>query len=177
MGKGFIDVLNEDLVSFIVDWRENNCLRPDRKADSIYRELLLKMRPDEKLVEKKQRSDLKEKLPQIVDKKSVQSMDGQWTAEYSVVENSIEKYSIEECKATLEKEKLTQKEYNELLQKYNKDLVDDVIQRIIEHPYVKLKNGVLRVENVLSQHQVIKKTVLIIACNETITMWNWKGNY
>ncbi|RDY30795.1 hypothetical protein [Lachnotalea glycerini] len=98
------------------------------------------MRPDEKLVEKKQRSDLKEKLPQIVDKKSVQSMDGQWTAEYSVVENSIEKYSIEECKATLEKEKLTQKEYNELLQKYNKDLVDDVIQRIIEHPYVNCLN-------------------------------------
>lgn len=55
--KGFIRVLNEDLVTFITDWLENNKLRPDKKVDSIYKELLLQMVPDTELLEAKPRAD------------------------------------------------------------------------------------------------------------------------
>jgi len=39
--KGFIRILNEDMVSHIVDWEESNHVRADRKTDSIYKHLLL----------------------------------------------------------------------------------------------------------------------------------------
>lgn len=57
--KGFVVVLNEDLVSYLVDWRENNKLRADRKIDSIYKELLLKVLPEVPLLESKTRADRK----------------------------------------------------------------------------------------------------------------------
>lgn len=38
--RGFVRVLNEDLITFIVDWTEQNRIRPDRKNDSIYKDLL-----------------------------------------------------------------------------------------------------------------------------------------
>lgn len=41
--KGFVRVLNEDLVSFITDWRQNNLIRPDRYHPSVYAELLVKI--------------------------------------------------------------------------------------------------------------------------------------
>lgn len=59
--KGFIQVLNEDMVTFICDWTEHNKIRSDRKTDSIYKDLLLKMLPETKLLESKQRADLKKK--------------------------------------------------------------------------------------------------------------------
>jgi hypothetical protein len=34
--KNFIKVLNEDLVTYILDWNEHNLIRADRKVDSIY---------------------------------------------------------------------------------------------------------------------------------------------
>ena len=57
VSKGFVRVLNEDLVSYITDWQENNSIRPDRKIDSIYKDLLLSIIPDAPLIEKKQRAD------------------------------------------------------------------------------------------------------------------------
>lgn len=38
--KGFVQILNRDLVSFITDWRENNWIRADRKRPSVYADLL-----------------------------------------------------------------------------------------------------------------------------------------
>lgn len=38
--KGFVRVLNEDLVSYITDWSKNNLIRSDRYRPSIYVELL-----------------------------------------------------------------------------------------------------------------------------------------
>ena len=43
VAKGFITVLNEDLVSYITDWRINNQLRKDRYHRSVYAELLVKL--------------------------------------------------------------------------------------------------------------------------------------
>lgn len=41
--RGFVTVLNEDLVSYITDWSVNNQLRKDRHKPSIYAELLVKI--------------------------------------------------------------------------------------------------------------------------------------
>ena len=80
VAKGYVVILNEYLVAYIVDWQEQNKIRPDRKQDSIYKGLLLQIIPDIKLREKTERSDTK--------KRSGQSMDGPWTAQYRVVEDS-----------------------------------------------------------------------------------------
>lgn len=60
--KGYIKVLNEDLVSYVTDWQEHNKIRADRKIDSMYKDLLLQIIPEIKLVERKQRADRKTKL-------------------------------------------------------------------------------------------------------------------
>lgn len=59
VAKNFLKVLNEDLVSYITDWSENNRIRPDRKIDSIYKGLLIQVLPDVELVEKRERADYK----------------------------------------------------------------------------------------------------------------------
>ena len=61
VAKDFIKVLNEDLVSYVTDWKEHNKIRADRKVDSIYKDLLLQVLPDVKLLEPKQRADSKKK--------------------------------------------------------------------------------------------------------------------
>lgn len=58
LAKGFIDILdNEDLIALIKDWHEHNLIRADRKIDSIYKNLLLKIKPDIELIEPKPRAD------------------------------------------------------------------------------------------------------------------------
>ena len=59
VAKGFCTVLNEDLVTYITDWRENNKLRADRKIDSIYKDLLIQMVPDADVQQARRRADLK----------------------------------------------------------------------------------------------------------------------
>lgn len=44
--KGFIVILNEDLVAYITDWTEHNKIRKDRKVDTIYKDLLVQIVPD-----------------------------------------------------------------------------------------------------------------------------------
>lgn len=41
--KGFVIILNEDLVSYICDWRQNNAIRSDRYKPSLYKELLVQV--------------------------------------------------------------------------------------------------------------------------------------
>ena len=82
IGRNFVKVLNEDMVAYLVDWADQNRIRKDRKQDSRYKELLLQVMPDLKLLEKVPRSDTKKK------DKSGPSTDGPWTAQYSAVEDS-----------------------------------------------------------------------------------------
>ena len=70
--KDFVQVLNEDLVAYITDWNENNKLRADRKVDSIYKDLLLQLNPQAKIIEPKPRADTKKLTGQVVD--------DQWTS-------------------------------------------------------------------------------------------------
>ena len=43
VAKGFVTVLNEDLVSLITDWNTNNFIRSDRYHPSIYKDLVLRL--------------------------------------------------------------------------------------------------------------------------------------
>lgn len=154
MSKGYVQVLNPDLVTYISDWLEHNKLRPDRKIDSIYKDLLLQILPDVQLLEKRDRADRKKKKASEVNQKDGdthgtsqgQTGDTHGTAQYSVVEDSIDKNSTGECRYQLGKEILTDTQYNNLLQAYPKKLLDEVINRIISHPYI----GCLNV-NTISQ--------------------------
>lgn len=60
--KGFIIILDsENLIVFIKHWRENNKIRADRKKNSIYINLLLKVMPEVNLLEPAQRADVKKR--------------------------------------------------------------------------------------------------------------------
>lgn len=80
--KGFVKVLNEDFVTHITDWNENNLIRADRKKDSVYQGLLLRVCPGVELLEARERAVKKESVPtngQPMDVQrttSGQSMDG-----------------------------------------------------------------------------------------------------
>ncbi len=97
VSKGFVQVLNEDLVAYITDWNENNKLRADRKVDSIYKHLLLQMNPDVQLIQAKPRADTK--------KLTGQPMDNQWTSNgpHSIGEYSIGQESVIEVNKVEEK--------------------------------------------------------------------------
>lgn len=41
--KGFVRVLNEDLVTYISDWNRNNLIKKDRYHPSVYHELLVQL--------------------------------------------------------------------------------------------------------------------------------------
>lgn len=58
--RGFVKILNEDLITYIVDWTEQNKIRPDRKNDSIYKDLLDELGVE--TLEKRPR-----KKPEVVD--------------------------------------------------------------------------------------------------------------
>lgn len=65
--RGFIRVLNEDLVTYIADWGEHNVIRADRKVDSIYKHLLLQIVPNAELVNPKPRSDVENNSRRVFD--------------------------------------------------------------------------------------------------------------
>lgn len=52
--RGFITVLNDDLVSYIADWNTNNQLRKDRYHPSIYAGLLVKLEDGNQLATTRQ---------------------------------------------------------------------------------------------------------------------------
>ena len=100
--KGFVKVLNEDLVTFITDWRENNKIRSDRKIDSIYKDLLLRIMPEIKLIEPTNRAD---RPPRVIEASPGQPNDAFGTSpgqpwdgigKGSVVEDSLDQVNLGE---------------------------------------------------------------------------------
>ena len=63
MDKVFVYLLNDDLVAYVNNWTEHNKVRLERKIDSLYKDLLLKVVPDVDYRENKK------KLPKQVGKK------------------------------------------------------------------------------------------------------------
>ena len=43
ISKGFVSLLNDELVAYITDWNKNNQIRKDRYQPSIYQNLLVKL--------------------------------------------------------------------------------------------------------------------------------------
>lgn len=78
--KGLITVLNADLVTYINDWKENNRIRPDRKVDSIYRDLLVRMLPDIEIQQAKARADTGKKTGIKKIENDGRPVDNQWTS-------------------------------------------------------------------------------------------------
>lgn len=97
--KWFVKILNDDLVTYILDWNEHNSLRADRKVDSIYQWLLIQIIPEVELVKAKERSDVKKrkslKSLWLANNSSGQTMDGPLV---DLVEDSIGKDSIVDYK-------------------------------------------------------------------------------
>lgn len=89
MSKGFVSVLNDDLVSYIIDWREHNSIRADRKVDSIYKDLLIQLHPEVSLLEPKESYYKRQK-------NICQTNDGQMSAicQHRLGKDSIGKDSI-----------------------------------------------------------------------------------
>lgn len=78
--KGIITVLNADLVTYINDWKENNHIRSDRKVDSIYRDLLVRMLPDIEIQQAKARADTGKKTGIKKIENDGRPVDNQWTS-------------------------------------------------------------------------------------------------
>ena len=123
--KGYIKVLNDDLVSYIMDWREHNVIRADRKVDSIYKDLLLEAIPGIKLVEPKKRASGKKKTSnqekeddnQMADNgltNSSQKTDNEQTDGSQMSDNGQHKISQDKSsQESLEKEKLKKENIEE----------------------------------------------------------------
>jgi len=90
VAKGFIKILNDDLVTFITDWTEHNLIRADRKIDSIYKNLLIQIVPDAKIQEAKPRADTK--------KLTGQQMDDQVSAQVKLSKVKLSKDKVSKVK-------------------------------------------------------------------------------
>ena len=142
VSKGYIKVLNEDLVTYITDWTEHNKIRADRKIDSIYKELLLQVNPDVQLLEPKERADRKKG-----DGTSQgQPMDGIGKDRLGK-ENINNIYSLEDYEEIWElypnKKGKSQflKKIDKLLNTYSKEQITRCIDRYIKDVDVRRKNG------------------------------------
>jgi hypothetical protein len=113
VGKEFVTVLNEDMVTYIEDWLEQNKIRADRKTDSIYKNLLLQMKPGIELVEKKARSDVKK-----TKKKDGLSLDGPRTAQGNIREDKSSKdNSVSLSFDRAENDRTNEEAYREIISK------------------------------------------------------------
>jgi len=123
VAKGFIKVLNSDLVSFITDWNEHNLIRADRKIDSIYKHLLLQLVPSAKILEAKPRSDVKDNSNRV----SGPSTDGIGKVRLGKVRRDKK----EEKKHThLNFVKLTIEEHKKLITTYGEDIISTYIGKL-----------------------------------------------
>lgn len=98
--KNFVTLLDEgELVAYINDWTTSNSIRSDRKIDSVYQSLLLKVVPDAPIVTKTIRADTKKKARQPLDVQwttNGQPMDSPWTAEDRIGKDRLVEESIVE---------------------------------------------------------------------------------
>jgi hypothetical protein len=91
--KGFVKPLNEELVSYILDWNEHNLIRSDRLIPSIYRELLVQVMPEIELTEPRERADIK--------RLNGRPLDNQRTAQDRVGEDSIDKVNTSSLRSQI----------------------------------------------------------------------------
>lgn len=117
--KNFITMLDpENKVVYVNDWLLHNTIRADRKTNSVYKDLLLKILPDVKMVEKKPRTD---RIPKLE----------QHNVDSPELENEIKKYSIDE----------------NTLRIFQKKFDDDLIFKQLKNLEIEIKRGI-KIENI-----------------------------
>lgn len=95
VAKGFAVILNEDFVTYLPDWLEHNCIRADRKVDSIYKDLLVKVVPNATIKQAKPSYYATKKIvdSHLTDKSQANDSIGKDRLD----KDSIDKDSIEVC--------------------------------------------------------------------------------
>lgn len=124
--KNFITMLDpENKVVYVNDWLLHNTIRADRKTNSVYKDLLLKILPDVKMVEKKPRTDRIPKLEQHnVDSPELENI-------LNKILNLFKKYSIDE----------------NTLRIFQKKFDDDLIFKQLKNLEIEIKRGI-KIENI-----------------------------
>ncbi|MCQ2507591.1 MAG: hypothetical protein MJ097_02240 [Dorea sp.] len=89
--RGFIKVLNEDLVSYITDWKCNNQIRADRSKESIYHNLIVQVNSIENIEEFNENSTWQPNDGQMTDK--CQPNDNQKPTKYRLGKERLGKNS------------------------------------------------------------------------------------
>lgn len=152
VSKGFVQVLNEDLVAYITDWNENNKLRADRKVDSIYKDLLIQINPNVQLLQAKPRADTKKLTGKNNEQTNGRPMD--CIGKVSIVEVSEDKVKLIENSKEKEKKEylsplgefenvlLTSNEYKKLQDKFSnyQDKIEDLSIYLKNNPKKKYES-------------------------------------
>lgn len=126
--KNFITMLDpENKVVYVNDWLLHNTIRADRKTNSVYKDLLLKILPDVKMVEKKPRTDRIPKLEQH----NVDSPELENEIIINKILNLFKKYSIDE----------------NTLRIFQKKFDDDLIFKQLKNLEIEIKRGI-KIENI-----------------------------
>lgn len=112
VAKEYIQVLNEDLVTYILDWKEHNKIRADRKIDSMYKDLLLRVVPEVDLLESKPRADRPSKLNENVGTSQGQPKDG--IGKDRLVQDSLGEVSIDKVISSSSENEENEEEESEL---------------------------------------------------------------
>lgn len=136
--KNFITMLDpENKVVYVNDWLLHNTIRADRKTNSVYKDLLLKILPDVKMVEKKPRTDRIPKLEQ-------HNVDSPELENEIIIKNQEEKENI------LNKILNLFKKYSideNTLRIFQKKFDDDLIFKQLKNLEIEIKRGI-KIENI-----------------------------
>lgn len=126
----------ENKVVFINDWLLHNTVRADRKTNSVYKDLLLQVLPDVKLVEKKQRSDRLSKLDYVEESSD--------TADDEAEEITSDRQSISVIVEQLfEKYNMTKS-----LKLFRKAFDDELIYRQLQNLMIELKKKTIKIKDI-----------------------------
>ena len=123
VSKGFAVVLNEDLVTFITDWQEHNLIRADRKVDSIYKDLLVQIVPDVKLL--KAKTDKCQTNDGQMADKSPHRLGKDRLGEVSIDKDNID--TKPKKKNYADYVNMTEEEYRKLIEEYTEDFIKERI--------------------------------------------------
>lgn len=126
----------ENKVVFINDWLLHNTVRADRKTNSVYKDLLLQVLPDVKLVEKKQRSDRLPKLDYVEESSDT-------------VDDEAEEITSDRQSISVIVEQLFEK-YNmtKSLKLFRKAFDDELIYKQLQNLMIELKKKTIKIKDI-----------------------------
>lgn len=135
--KQYLIILSKEyMIAFITHWFAHNTIRADRKKDSYYKDLLLQVLPDVKLVEKKQRSDRLPKLEYVEEASDIAT-------------NKTEEVTSDEQLVSVMVEQLFEK-YNvtKSLKLFRKAFDDELIYKQLQNLMIELKKKTIKIKDI-----------------------------